>query len=383
MLQKNFLGIFCLIFSLFTILNSCQSSTSQNERTEKVLLPEMFYKHFAGNLNEKIKIRMNLQANGKFLQGYYFYESVGAIIFISGELLPENKVKLIEFNSKNDTTGIFSGQFLTNNKLIGKWTNPKRTKTFNFELNEDYSQSVEFQCFKQNKRQLLNEPDTTPYANINLFYLHPSNFAKKDVLTKIQKQIATNFFTDIVVIPEKPNENINKFIEKYCAEYKVWGKEFDPGMENFVYIWTREVTSSILYNDDKILSVAADFYEYSGGAHPNSSLSYRTFNLETGDIFQLSDIFSPNFEEKLTEKIFEKLRQRSEAKTNEELTEQGFFTENIKPINNFYLDKAGIGFCFNAYEIAPYVVGAFLIYIPFSEIKPILKKEFLTKFNIR
>ncbi|MFA6034701.1 MAG: RsiV family protein, partial [Myxococcota bacterium] len=47
----------------------------------------------------------------------------------------------------------------------------------------------------------------------------------------------------------------------------------------------------------------------------------------------------------------------------------------VKPNDNFFVTKGGVGFHFNIYEIACYAIGSFDAFIPFVELKGLLKEN--------
>jgi hypothetical protein len=49
------------------------------------------------------------------------------------------------------------------------------------------------------------------------------------------------------------------------------------------------------------------------------------------------------------------------------------FDKHLALTKNFYVTGKGVGFIYNPYEVAPYVVGEIELYVPFSEITDILK----------
>lgn len=50
--------------------------------------------------------------------------------------------------------------------------------------------------------------------------------------------------------------------------------------------------------------------------------------------------------------------------------------KSVVPNGNFCFTKQGITWQFNPYEIAPYALGSFTVEIPWSELRPYLKKAF-------
>jgi hypothetical protein len=58
------------------------------------------------------------------------------------------------------------------------------------------------------------------------------------------------------------------------------------------------------------------------------------------------------------------------------LLTQGFFNlEDIVPNNNLWMDDKALHYTFNQYEIAPYVMGAIEVEIPYSDLKTVLKPD--------
>ena len=58
--------------------------------------------------------------------------------------------------------------------------------------------------------------------------------------------------------------------------------------------------------------------------------------------------------------------------TSQSLKDAGFFTDPVKPTDNFYITGEGIGFFYNQYDIAPYASGSIDVFIPFRELKDVL-----------
>ena len=91
----------------------------------------------------------------------------------------------------------------------------------------------------------------------------------------------------------------------------------------------------------------------------------------------LDDIFKGDYKKELNrvgEKIF---REHYQADSSQSLYDQGFFGfENGFALNdNFDLYKGGIKFQFNPYEAGAYVLGAPEVFIPWSEIRDIIRDD--------
>jgi hypothetical protein len=62
-------------------------------------------------------------------------------------------------------------------------------------------------------------------------------------------------------------------------------------------------------------------------------------------------------------------------KSGAPLSEAGFFDDAIAPAGEFYAMVDGIVFHYNVYEISPYVMGAFDVFLPWDKIDVLIKQE--------
>ena len=130
-----------------------------------------------------------------------------------------------------------------------------------------------------------------------------------------------------------------------------------------------EVTDTVLFQNDKYLTLRMDAYSYTGGAHPNSVAAIATFDLETGKRLRPIDLV----------KDLEKLYEQAEGKfreTQREAFEDGFhFTESwpFTIAENVGLTTDGLFFCYVPYEVAPYAMGFTEFVIPYAQLEMIGK----------
>jgi len=164
--------------------------------------------------------------------------------------------------------------------------------------------------------------------------------------------------------------NMNEFKESVGPIYE------DPEMRDVGGLnWSSVSTMAVVFNQQGIFSCAWDFYDYTGGAHGNYGRSYHSYNLKTGKPIALSSVLVPGKEEEFRQKMVEAVKQELNLGPQESLADKGYYEEEVKPSNNFYLTHKGIGFFFSPYEIAPYAVGATEIFIPYKECKGLLQLD--------
>ncbi len=119
---------------------------------------------------------------------------------------------------------------------------------------------------------------------------------------------------------------------------------------------------------DGFISIISTETTYTGGAHPATFKSAKTYGTETGAV-ALSDVsealFGKDAEEILKEAktlFLEKIKENPDKFYDD--------SENLLDYlstENFYIDKNGLSFFFNQYEIAPYASGIIEVKIPFEQ----------------
>lgn len=111
-------------------------------------------------------------------------------------------------------------------------------------------------------------------------------------------------------------------------------------------------------NQRGILSLSLINYAFSGGAHGLTLIRSLTFDIETGKLYSLQDLFKPNadYVGRLSEIVREQIRIR-DIPVFEEFTE-------IRPDQDFYIADKSLVLYFPLYEITPYAYG--FPYFPIS-----------------
>jgi hypothetical protein len=128
------------------------------------------------------------------------------------------------------------------------------------------------------------------------------------------------------------------------------------------------VAYEVPYNQNCVLSLYFDQYEYTGGAHGLTVRTSDTWDLQRSRRMELSDFF-PNrsdYKDYLIQIIIKQIENQMEAGSAmyfdnyEELVKDTFKT------SNFYLSRDGVVIYFQQYDIAPYAAGLPTFTIPFG-----------------
>lgn len=138
--------------------------------------------------------------------------------------------------------------------------------------------------------------------------------------------------------------------------------------DEYAQLWALDA-GVYLSETKKTFTLAFSEYNYSGGAHPNSYISYEHLDKKSGSTLHLEDFIEdiPALT-KVAEKYF---REARELGPNDDLEEAGFWFENgVFQLNdNFIFEEDKLIFFYNNYEITSYAAGATEVVIPIEEVK--------------
>lgn len=121
-------------------------------------------------------------------------------------------------------------------------------------------------------------------------------------------------------------------------------------------------------NEKGILSISIEMYWFAGGAHGMTVLKSVTFDVNTGRIYRLEDLFKENvaYVKPLSDIIKRQIQERNIPLI------VGFTA--IKPDQDFYIQNRTLMIYFQLYELAPYVYGFVTFPIPTREIEDIIRE---------
>lgn len=325
------------------------------------------YYHLEGTVGSQ-KISMDVVKNQKSIKGTHFYYHIGEPLILTGKE-EEGVWKLNESNLNNDETGNWELKW-NGSVLTGTWYN--KTQKFNVTLQENYNNSLRFKIVE------LSEEfkPSTKYGlknYVGLFFPLPSINSGRNY--NLLKTVCDTILSEINLKTKELNENAIK------NEFQRSFNEIKNTYQNIVLKdqsicetaplgcdWYNTQTGEPVFNQNQILCYKNSMYSYMGGAHGNYVSWHSNFNLLTGKIITLEDLFE-DAENKLLPLMKTKLQQK-------------YKTSNLDAVNldevfipeNFQITYGGIVFHYNPYEIGPYSLGSPAVFISYSELKNFLKK---------
>ena len=135
----------------------------------------------------------------------------------------------------------------------------------------------------------------------------------------------------------------------------------------------KSIESHVQLYEKDLLVYRVDYNEYTGGAHGMYMSTFLNMDLTLMRPLRLDDIFVGDFQEALTDLIWNQLMADNKVTTHEALEDMGYAsTGDIAPTENFYLSKEGITFYYNIYDITPYSMGPVKVTIPYSMMEHLL-----------
>ena len=223
--------------------------------------------------------------------------------------------------------------------------------------------SFSTETFKQTS---LNCNDTTGCASYEVVYPRFSHLDSATA-TILQQKIEA-----IVSLgnPEASGQTMQQVADSFTKGFESFQVEMP---ESASWYYHANVDVEILLDTLITLMVTEDYF--TGGAHGGNGTYFINFLPRTKNELTLEQFLKPGFKRALTiagEKQFRKVHEISDASG---LSENGFeFPDDEFQLNsNYGFTLEGIMFVYNAYEIAPYVLGPTRILIPYQEIKEWLR----------
>ena len=153
-------------------------------------------------------------------------------------------------------------------------------------------------------------------------------------------------------------------------------KDYQNFKQNPKYLMFYDINgyAKILRQDSSILTLETGGYVFKGGAHPASSINFINWNTKSNKNILLDDILVKDYQTHLNEIAEGIFRHTEKLADTSSLAVNYFFKGNKFALNNNYsITPLGLRFLYNQYEIKPYAAGITSIFIPWAQIKFLLK----------
>ena len=361
-------------FIILVLLGITGTGNAQN------MVPKKCYLHLIGTINKEYPIEMNLVKINDTIYGDYSFVQPGKIPFgkentgngiaIYGKMSSGDAFNLKELTASPGS--LFKGKFVSSQAMSGTFESANGSKPLPFEVTEKYPEgSIAMNVYYQKAFIPLVKKPKSPVATIQLGMLLPGESANPLISDTLIRLMLVKFTGKLVRItqPEKLLNGMKQiYFENYLSTNEgIYNEKMASGFN-----WQSLKFLHILMNGSHILSFYIDHYAFTGGAHGIQTRQFTVVNLWTGKEVELKNIFKENTEAQLSSIISDKIHEMNHLPTTQSLKDAGFFSDTVKPTDNFYITHDGIGFFYNQYDIAPYASGTIDVFVPFRELKDML-----------
>ena len=254
---------------------------------------------------------------------------------------------------------------------------------------------VQFDTLIVNKKHHLRNDSANPSCELNVQLVFPIESGKSD-LKKLQQlfihETLGQIFENLT-----PYEAVDQYVENFIKNYEADARIFDEEMielenhptlipqtkdeehenelqSNIFYTYYESLSNKIHFNQSNLLSFQVNQSNNKGEAATYSSFNNFVINLKTGSLVTENDIFVPGYDVALQQLFVNSLMQQNEVKSISDLEDLGYFgIQEIMPNRNFLINDQGITYTFNKGEYSAYPLDAPEVFIPFNDLKMLLK----------
>ena len=385
------LGRFSFLFmGLVALFMACKNEPSAQKTGPSVSsasreVNKGFYKHFRGTIGTAPVTMDLVKTTTPFneeplphLSGFYSYDKYEQPILIYGSIDALGAVQMTE--SDADATGaIFTGKIDANGSFSGTWVDTTKKLKQDFRLQEVTDSSiVAFDIFPfEDSIKLRPNVAKSPKAEFSMDALMPAKNTEGSLFEFLRRQIIMDLKGDSVAgsYAKLQMSDVQQTArDSFFARYKSDMAEntIDTTDEPFTMSYTIATSIDVMSNVNGLLTLAFKEYSYTGGAHGNYGTQLRTYDIKNKKVVTLDDLFKPNYKSVLNAAVVRSARRHFNVPPKESLKDR-LFSTGVEANDNFMVNKKGILFNYVPYEIASYAEGEIQLFVPFDELKAILK----------
>lgn len=190
-----------------------------------------------------------------------------------------------------------------------------------------------------------------------------------DMAGKLNEQVKKDIFA--FSFPEANHASYDSLISELASEHERILNDYP----DYNQPWNLEILSDIIYETKDFVSMATNVFYFTGGAHPNNSQIYASYDLKTGKRIALEDILKPDALEELNRAAEIEFRMLKRIPPDITLEEEGYRFENdrFSLNNNFAILNKSLIFYFNPYEIGAYTLGSTELQLNFTDYAHLIK----------
>ncbi|MBD2714859.1 DUF3298 domain-containing protein [Microvirga sp. STR05] len=221
----------------------------------------------------------------------------------------------------------------------------------------------------------------TPYAHQRMLAVLPTGGASATAQATLRDNLLRGLRDDTVDTKAVPQLGAlwRQQKQRYTADYRqdadaskpapgdTTSPEFGIGLR-----YDEQQLMHVLWNQAPLLSLGYYNYSYTGGAHGLYGTTVATFDTRTGRRLRYDDIFRAGTRAQLMALLDNAARRAFRLAPNAPL-DKTLFVKQLPVTRNVFLTSGGATFVYTPYEIASYAQGEIRLFVPLSELRPLLK----------
>ncbi len=344
--------------------------------------PAKFTATFLGTIDGRLNVQVELERNGADLSGAYFYERAGAMnlaektLTLKGKIDRNGSVTLGEtvYNAQMDKeqrTGEFTGRLEAVStggepllRFTGAWTGARDSRPLNVVLRE--------LRFDLGGLKLADKRATQASRKLNyrlqtsLPQLTGADAARADKFNQAVADLLAARTGEFKKLAEEMSRDDAQLAAQAAPAEKASG----PAVARSPY--EMEVRYTVAAASPDFISILFFVYEYTGGAHPNTTTTAFNYDLTRNQPVRLADLFDPKADHlkilsEYSIRELKKLKTVDGAEEGAGPKAENFASWNITP--------GGLRITFDRYQVAAYAAGDHEVLIPFAVLKPIARPD--------
>jgi hypothetical protein len=326
-------------------------------------------KFFRGSIGSNLGLQMKLTRDGEQVTGNYFYQRVGTRIELKGTVDKTGNLTLDEYDPAGKQSGSFKGLWRTDNEdgldsIAGNWSKPGGDKKTAFSMHE---QPIELTGGAEVVAKQIKETNKKLNYKIDIGY--PEVVAPLDNRFNKFNQEAKDLVTRMVSAFKKERAEAAKD-EAQTAEPSTLSELTSDLSGDY----------TIALANDALISIKYDIGGYSAGAaHGNSSSHVLNYDVKTGRMLKLPDLFKPGtkYVQALSSyciKDLKKQSKNSEGGLPDDMIQAGA-GPSAQNFSSWTISKKGLMITFDAYQVGPYAAGPQEVLIPYSVLKDLISPD--------
>jgi hypothetical protein len=328
-------------------------------------------------------IQLYLKNQGSFLSGYFYYEKDGETIeFTGNQSRSKRNISLIT-NYSNETGQIKINLKRNNSSLKGEYKIKKEKSPINLQLireaytTENYIITDSFLLGPNAKKFPFY--DFTISAEWPLENNPSHHFIRQELL----KILDPEALWQNVGMPEILDSIRNYHKNDYLSLKEGLTEEEKKDLLTSASLnWFQDSETTIETISENLSTIHHINTIYTGGAHGSHKEIFLNLNLSDNTVLEIYDVFTEDGLIILPNLIDQSFRALNKIDPSTSLAELGFFEDRIGKISEqFRINKKGVSFIYNEYEITTYSTMPVSVFLPYSMINLYLQPSFKMLVN--